>query len=399
MSAAFPKILVATEFPPNASGGGPAVVRQMLKGWPSDKLCWWSCLSDSTANFGREVGTHRIAQIPSRLYPHEKFTHLKGWLLETLWTGWAARQLRGAIRDLRPDVIWAIPHQWAISPLAAALPNSGVGFHVTVQDFPDSQSYIARLGAGRSARFAAEARLLYQAATTRDATSHPMIAELARTTARPAAQMLHAGLEESDFGALAEMSSSGESTIRIAYAGTIVVEDVFVIFVEALRELRRTGNRRLELQLFSAHRYRERPWFEPDWMTENGNLPEEELGARLRDCTWAFAPMALTDEDPRYNRFSFPTKFITYLAAGLPIITLGHSQSSLVQMARRYHVGPCLDETSLSGLFSELDDIFQVVEPRRLFRDEIVRCAREEFNATRMRRTLYEAFQQCAGRS
>ncbi len=51
--------------------------------------------------------------------------------------------------------------------------------------------------------------------------------------------------------------------------------------------------------------------------------------------------MALDDDDPRYNRFSFPTKFINYLAAGLPVITLGHPESSVVRMASEYQVGLC----------------------------------------------------------
>ena len=48
-------------------------------------------------------------------------------------------------------------------------------------------------------------------------------------------------------------------------------------------------------------------------MREHGNFPEPELLTSLRACTWGFAPMALSDDDPRYDRFSFPTKFISYL--------------------------------------------------------------------------------------
>jgi hypothetical protein len=39
-------------------------------------------------------------------------------------------------------------------------------------------------------------------------------------------------------------------------------------------------------------------------MEEHGNPPEPER-ARLREHDLGFAPMALTDSDPRYNRFSF----------------------------------------------------------------------------------------------
>ena len=35
------KLLVATEFPPDAAGGGAAIVRQMLLGFPGE-VHWWS---------------------------------------------------------------------------------------------------------------------------------------------------------------------------------------------------------------------------------------------------------------------------------------------------------------------------------------------------------------------
>ena len=67
-------LLVATEFPPNASGGGPAVVRQMLKNWPVEKLCWWSCLPEAHGQFGQRVQKHACAVIPRKCYPSRKWT-------------------------------------------------------------------------------------------------------------------------------------------------------------------------------------------------------------------------------------------------------------------------------------------------------------------------------------
>jgi len=395
MSPGFPRLLVATEFSPNASGGGPAVVRQMLRDWPADRLFWWSCSGETEKPFGRDVAGHRVASIPKKLYPQRKLPRVKAWWLEQLWVPWAARQLRLAIRDFQPEAIWVIPHQWSILPLKTALSTSRIGFHVTMQDYADSRSNAARIGLNRGRRFAAAARLLYRDATTRDATSHPMIEDLERSTSCSAAQMLHAGLEQDDLRALGSIGSSTHPAIRIAYAGTIIVEDVFTAFVDALKSLRPKQNRPIELHLFSAHSYRNRPWFDPDWMSENGNLPEAELAARLKECTWGFAPMALGDDDPQYNRFSFPTKFISYLAAGLPIITLGHSRSSVTKMARDYRVGICLDESNAGDVASALGVALNLPEPRRFFREEITRCARQEFDATKMRHTLHRCFEEC----
>src|ERR1700730_4869883 len=110
MTENSPRLLVATEFPPNASGGGPAIVRQLLRNWPAEKLFWWSCFADDATQFGQAVKAHETAYIPKRLYPHRRYRGLKSWLLEQLWAPWSASHLRKTIHQLKPDVIWCIPH-------------------------------------------------------------------------------------------------------------------------------------------------------------------------------------------------------------------------------------------------------------------------------------------------
>lgn len=392
-------LLVATEFPPNSSGGGPAVVRQMLRDWPAERLFWWSCLPERDTKFGQQTAQHRLARIPARLYPNRRLARLKSWLLEHAWSRWAASHLRRMLDEVRPDVIWVIPHGWAIPPLAAVLPAAGIGFHVTVQDYMNARRSAQRFGPARADRLAAQADRLYAGATTRDATSHPMIADLRARTGADAAQMLHAGLEASDFEYLAARLLREAEEIRIAYAGTITVEDEFALLVAALRKARSQITRPVRLELFSAHRYADRPWFDPTWMRERGNLPEPELLAALRECTWGIALMALHDDDPRYNRFSFPTKFISYLAAGLPVITLGHPEASVVKMATAYRVGPCLKTSNEAELVREMVAAWAMADPWAVFGNEIIRCARTEFDATRMRRVLYDCFRQCAAKT
>ena len=393
------KLLVATEFPPNASGGGPAVVRQMLRDWPADELFWWSCLPDRDQRFDQNVAHHFCATIPRKLMPHRRLTRVKSVLLDWFWTPFASSHLKETIRQVQPDVIWAIPHNWSIIPLARVLPTSGVGFHVTMQDYVDVHGQEGKFGRARCGRMAEKADRLYAAATTRDATSHPMIEDLRNRTGANAVQMLHAGLDSEDFGFLAHKSlplTNSLAPIKIAYAGTILVEQVFELFVSAIKEIRKSLTQRIELHLFGAHSYARRRWFDPEWIMENGNLPEAELLKKLRNCDWGFAPMALDDNDPRYNRFSFPTKFVTYLAAGLPIITLGHFESSLARMARQYEVGLCTGATTVDELASHLMTTLSAQESFDKYKPEIIRCATNEFNAERTRRTLLECFETCA---
>src|SRR5215469_17441014 len=117
MDSGFPRLLVATEAWPNAPGGGAAVIRQMLKDWPTEKLFWWSCFPDGEKIFGRHVASQRVATIPPKLYPNRRWRSQRSWLLERFWVPWATRHFNRTLADLKPDVVWVIPHCWAIPPL------------------------------------------------------------------------------------------------------------------------------------------------------------------------------------------------------------------------------------------------------------------------------------------
>ena len=390
------RLLVAFEFSPNASGGGPAVVRQLLRGWPAEDLFWWSCFPERDARFGQVFGGKACARIPAKLRPLRRFTSVKSWLLERAWAPFAATHLRRTIRAVRPDAIWAVPHNWAILPQAAVLPRAGVGFHVTFQDYVDVHGQEESFGPARCRRMAGLADALYAGATTRDATSHPMIADLQVRTGAPAAQMLHAGVEDEELRALAVRSVRPAGEVRIAHAGSILAPEAFGLFVETVSRLRAELPHPVTLELFGAHSHAHERWFEPAWMRERGNLAEPELLAALRDCTWGFSPMVLTDAAPRYNRFSFPTKFITYLGAGLPVITLGHPECSVMKMAAQYAVGPSSGARDAVTLAKQLRAALADPNPSSHYGGEVLRCAREEFSASRMRAVLNECFGKCA---
>jgi hypothetical protein len=166
--------------------------------------------------------------------------------------------------------------------------------------------------------------------------------------------------------------------------------------VSALNKIRRQLPRPVALEFYGNHSYGARAWFDPAWMNEHGNLPEAQLMAELKKCDWGFSPMSLTDEDPRYNRFSLPTKFVSYLRAGLPIIMLGHPESSVMRMAAAYSVGISACTADQPALSAQLLTELARPNPSMRFRDGIRRCVAAEFDTSRMRLRLHECFQKCA---
>lgn len=380
------------------------MVRQMLRGFPGN-VDWWSARRSSRVVFQStqvwESGAVSVAQrfhAPLGFFSHRRCcSRLRGLLMQYGWSQFAAASLRSALVQSRPDSIWLIPHEWAIFPLHCIFSrlnqsSLNVPIHVTLQDFPDSQQRQRLLGVEVTRKMASLQKTLYQFATTCDATSLPMLQELQRRTGRLGEQMLHAGLENEDFYFLEKTvpDLSLRPSLRIAYAGTIVVEEEFKAFIQILETLRYSFSSRLELCFWSAHSYRGRPWFNPSWMKELGHLPEHDLRIALRDLDWGFIPMSTNDDDPRYNRFSFPTKFITYLAAGLPILSFGHPESSLMKLTCPYQLGARFfskDEMRAKMTTNFLQNPLM----KRLVRPEIVRCSRDWFDACRTRSQLWRS--------
>jgi glycosyltransferase involved in cell wall biosynthesis len=396
MKPNFPKLLVATEFPPNSAGGGAAIVRQMLKDWPAGQLFWWSCFPDTNELFGQKVSGHQVASIPPKLYPNRRWRAQKSWLMRKFWVPWATRHFKNTLAAFKPDVVWTIPHCWSIPPLARALPEAGIGFHVSIHDYPDLQAMIARFGADCSAQMAVMIDQLYSRATTRDAICQAMADDLRARTSRDGS-IVHAALEQADFDYLSGAPETKSGPIRIAYAGTIIAEKEFALFVKALAQIR--SQQPVILEFFGDHSYRGQSWFDTDWMRENGNLPVLQLLQALKECSWGFAPMELTDDNPRYNRFSLPAKTGSYLAAGLPVIALGHPYSTIVKLVSQYQIGPSLTDGNLNNLSSQLLAALSEPNPQIKYRPAIQRCARAEFDAHHMRAVLYENFQKCASLS
>lgn len=390
------KLLVATDFPPDAPGGGPAVVRQMLSGF-GGQVFWWSCrpsLGRTAQATPRYIAEFAYAS-PGRLLPQKRWTYLKALAMRALWSPYAACSLKSFIRKVSPDCVWAIPHDWSIFPLYGALlsktPNP-FHLHTTIQDFPDIHHHDTHWGSKITSAMVRQQEALYASAGSADATSLPMLDFLQKRTGKKGVQVLHAGLEPEDFHFLETQAARcpAMGPIRIAYAGTILVEPEFSFFSQLLEKIRAMGVD-LRLEFWSAHTYSTRPWFRHEWMKEHGHLSHADLMLHLRQCSWGFIPMSFSDQEPRYNRFSLPTKFISYLAAGLPILSLGHPESSLMKMTAAYQVGLQLTKAAPSGSFS-LPLQIALSESRGKYALEILRCARDHFDAPKMRANLWRCF-------
>ncbi len=391
-SERFPSLLVVAEFPPNAPDGGAALFRQMLKDYPPEQIWWWSCFPNRGSASVQPVREHFCCRIPLRLYPNRRLAGAKAWILSKAWVPLATRHLLKTVSQVRPEQIWTNLHGWAIPPVHEAKLVETHRCHTSVWDYQDHNTSRSRFGPTGASRIVGIVESLYRSSSTCDAISYPMQEDLAARTGRLDSIVVHSGLEPAQIEALASSTTDDSPEIRIAYAGSIVARETFELCVRAMRAARRKLARPLRLEFFGATSHRTESWFDPDWMHEHGNLKEELFHEALSQCQWGLVVMDAEDLNPRYNRFSFPNKFGTYLGAGLPLLVVGHPESSAIRQARKYALGFSMDTSDISILSRQIAESLQIPNPRERFRKAILDCAQTEFNAERMRRELWRCF-------
>ncbi|MCE0498941.1 MAG: hypothetical protein LV481_13455 [Methylacidiphilales bacterium] len=388
------RVLVVAEFAPGSGGGGWIILKQLLRGLDWGRIYWWSLFNDksSTYQFG---GRHHSVNVSSRLAPNLRLRGLKGGILEHIFVPYAASDLLNFIRSVKPDFILFLAHLWGIPVVHHIMPKVHAHWHLALHDMPDTASNVERLGRRRAARFMNFTEDLYRIASSRAVISPAMAEDMRRRTGMPCSNIFRCAVEPEFLAGLLEPKPRpDDEIIRIGYAGTIVAESTFARFVVALQAVRQRLNRKVEIHLFSWHSYRGRSWFDPSLIFEHGHKSEAEIHSYFQQFTWGLAIMKLADDDPRYNHMSFPCKFTPSLAAGLPLICIGHRCSALIELVKNYRLGLLLtdeDENKFADkLYEGLTDFSRFDQ----YRLEIARCAEEEFNAERNREKLHEMMRE-----
>jgi hypothetical protein len=311
-------------------------------------------------------------------------------LLERFWVPAAAKDLQNYIAEQKPDLLWLLAFSWAAPVLHRAVRKLGIPWHMTVHDLADTVGSVRSLGAPRAARFQGMIDDLYRGAVSRDVYMQETGDEMERTTGAKADLIVRCGAEPEEIDYIhAKPITPARNKIRIGYPGTIIAEDTFARFIAALKLLQAKLPLPVEVNLFGAHSYRSRPWFDESLIVEHGYLPEDELLRRYGSCDWGLAIMELDDSNPRYSRFTFPCKFTRALASALPVIAIGHPACTLIQFSRQFQLGPVITASDPQAIADGLRPALTQSGDSPERRKEILRCVESEFNAELNRRRLH----------
>src|SRR5688572_10718931 len=367
----YPRLLVVSQFPGNDVAGGGALARQLLRGYPSERIFWWSCAAGGDQNRSSPAGHQYSFAPPRRLLPNRRVPRLKSLILDALWTPFAGFHLRRVAALVRPEQVWALPYAWSIAPTCRAGLIPSFRTHVSIWDYVGNNRQRGVLGERRVETLQRKLEQLYASAATVDVISKPMWEDLAQRTGRSDALIVHSGFERQDIEELAQSRAAPPAAIRVAYAGTIISASAFELVVRSLDMIRAQLARPLVLEFFGGRNVHQCAWFNSLWMKDYPQMDEIEFDEMLRRCAWGIIVMDLTDADPSYNRFSFPNKFGTCLSAGLPLLVVGHRASSAARVIRDWPVGFYTDASSMAELASFFKMALEEKNPQERFRSQI----------------------------
>jgi len=383
--------LVVAGFPPSAPGGGAAVTRQVLSEWPENSLHWWCPYPPPAHLRGRNVSWPTA---PTKLFPQQRLRWIKTKLTQLAWVPLAVRSLRQTVADVSPEVIWCIPHEWTIPVADTVLPRRTIPYAIYLQDYPTTEQLSAIVGTKTTQRWMQSVENLVRHASFVDTTSYPMGDDILRRTGRASTQMLHEGLESGDFERLSQASASSHSEqFTLAFAGTVVAEKAFAETMSELGKVRQSLAKPLHIEFYSPHTYAQRPWFDPVWMSERGYKDRRALVAAMQQCQAGLIVMDIADTNRNYNRFSFPTKFITYIAAGIEPMVVAHESSAVAALAKESGIGLHFgDPRALAASMARLTGA--ETNPDRA---QMIEFARRHFDAAQKRRRFREKIFEAVG--
>lgn len=137
----FPRIVLLTQWAPDARYAGAEALRRVVSCLPQDRLIWCSLCPASTKPNGVECRLEACA-------PRPLHWRLKGGVVETIWTqevqaAGLARHLAALTDDFKPELLWVLPELAAINVGYHLHKTLGVPMHATIYDALESARELA----------------------------------------------------------------------------------------------------------------------------------------------------------------------------------------------------------------------------------------------------------------
>jgi hypothetical protein len=369
--ATLPRLLVASYFGPGWTSGGAVIVDGLLRDYPAARYrrFWVPLRTEARASPGAGA-----LHVPGLIHP--RWRRAASRVLWDVGSRIQARQAERLARAFDAQLVWSVLDYAWVPFTYRFMRRTSVPVHVSVHDDPVASAQLVGWPADVLRRLERAFEFCYREAASRDVISEAMRGRYLAAYARDAVVVTH-GIADARPVVREPAASTGgrlqrARPLRIVHVGNLHYPDEAIRFAEAVHahggaELTLIGNPPAAVRS-AADRLgiRLESW-----------LPQAELNARLPDFDFAYLPYGFSPERRRFVETSFPTKLISYLNAGLPILHHGPAYSSVAGFLRTYRAGVLLDTMDPDALAAGLRRVEG--EPYAVLREECARVARELF--------------------
>jgi hypothetical protein len=316
-------LLLLTDYPPGAGGGGAVILRSLLGGRDRESVLWLSLTPDAP---GRAAdGPARVLRSASARYA--SLLGRRSQTADSLLAASVAAEVRAIAGEARASAIWAVMHG-AVVHVAAHLGGPGdLPLHVTVHDDP------AFGVALMSRRYFALVPFIERdfSRTLRRARSLDVIgadmADRYRRRYGVTANVVHRGM--SPFAA--PTAPSAADALEVGVLGNTYGYDQLSLLVEAVANAARGAGvpgRIVVIGQGHGARLREEAAGKIE-VEVTGHLDERAAVERLSRCFMLYLNYPFSRRGAVLRQTSFPTKLSTYIQAARPLLVHAPRDSSI----------------------------------------------------------------------
>lgn len=320
-------LLLLTDYPPDAGGGGAVILRSLLGG-PDRSRVVWASLSESGLTPADPGGPTALVAGGTAATGRRRSVLLDS----TRYAGSLARGVEALADRVGARAVWVVAHGAAVHVAARLIASGRRPLHLTVHDDP------AFANALRSRRYLPLVPWVERdfAASARGARSVDVIGEGMRDRYRRRYGVEAAVVHRALAGPLAGSPpyDRGASGLAVGVLGSTYAYRPLRQLAEAVRRASgRLGVRGRVVVIGRGHGDRLRGEFRGVVEVEAaGHLSEPEGVERLGRCFALYLNYPFGWRDAVLRRTSFPTKLSTYVQAARPLLVHAPADSSVAAL-------------------------------------------------------------------
>jgi hypothetical protein len=354
------KILFISPYAFNKINGGSVLFNKLFKEIKLGQLDWFIC-SDRLHNSNFDFNFSNIYQNYNILFDN---SYINSLARKYYWIGsffyyfkykhfakFIHRKLFNKIIQNDIDFLWIYLSHSSISSSAEVIRGIKLKYHLSIQD--DVHTHLPFF---ESKDLEEDYKYLIENASSIDFISDNMrrYYEKVYNVKAKATTFLIADKVE------VALPIINENIQKIGFAGNVWCADNFICILENIKKYNNEFETKIKFVVYTdegAHSF-----FNSykDIVDLNGMIPYENLISELQKCDLLYLPMTFTTDGFITNQTSFPSKILTYLNAGIPLLNHSPVESVSHEFIMSMQIGYSITTCEINQFYFEFNKLMNV---------------------------------------